>query len=173
MLGIYCEVDMSNSIFLAQKYSQKTLIESIVSSFYILDYGFIKNVNTDKTVDVTHAKQLKTLDGVSMPATITTKIEVLTISCAGFSLKIDYKKGDKVLLLGLKNYIPKVKDVTSATETTVYSHYSRDTLKALPLSVFNDDAKVKVEMEDGKLKLACSEFSIVDSNGNAAFKVTP
>lgn len=174
MLGIYCEVKwMSSSIFLAQKFSQKTLIESIISSFYILDYGFIKNVNADKTIDVTHAKQLKTLDGVSMPATITEKVEVLTISCSSFSLKIDYKKGDKVLLLGLKNYIPKVEDVTSATETTVYSHYSRDTLKALPLSVFNDEAKVQVEMEDGNLKIACSKFSIVDSSGNSVFEVTP
>lgn len=155
---------MGNSIFFAQKYTERTLIESIVSSFYIIDYGFIKKVNADDTIDVTHAKQLKTLDGKSLKATVTTGVEVLTISCGGFALKVDYKKGDKVLLLGLKDYVPKVEDVTSATETTAYLHYSRETLKALPLCVFSDDAKVKIEVEDGTLK-ATTEKKI-ELNGN-------
>ena len=76
---------VNNSIFYGQRYTDRTLIESIVSSFFILDYGFIKTVNADKTVDVTHAKQLKTLDGKSLPATVTKNVEVLTIAGSGFS----------------------------------------------------------------------------------------
>lgn len=155
---------MNNSVFFSEQYTDRTLIESIVSSFFILDYGFIKTVNADKTVDVTHAKQLKTLDGKSLPATVTKNVEVLTIAGSGFSINFDYKKGDKVLLLGLKNYVPKVDDVTSATETTAYLHYSRETLKALPLCVFNDDAKVKIEVEDGALKLTTAKNTEVEAD---------
>lgn len=121
-------------------------------------------MNPDKTIDVTHAKQLKTLDGESLKATVTKNVEVLTLCGGGFSFTFDYKKGDKVLLLGLKNYVPKVDDVTSATETTAYLHYSRETLKALPLCVFNDDAKVKIEVEDGALKLTTTKNTEVEAD---------
>ena len=140
-----------NSVFAAEKLNDRSLIESIVASFYILDYGYIKTVNTDKTIDVVHAKRLKTYTGQSLNPTITKNVEVLTIAGAGFSLQLDYKAGDKVLLLGLKDYVPKTKDVTTATETTSYLHYSRETLKALPLCIFNDQAKVQIEVKDGNL----------------------
>lgn len=156
---------MRNSIFLGEKLTDKDLIKSILASHFIIDYGFIKKVNADKTVDVTHAKQLKTLDGKTLPATVTTGVEVLTIAGAGFSINFDYKKGDKVLLLGLKDFVPKVEDVTSATETTAYLHYSRETLKAIPLCVFNDKAKVQIKVEDGKL-------TIGNGSGVPALEVT-
>ena len=161
---------MGNSTFLAEKLTDRNLIESILASHYILDYGFIKKVNADKTVDVTHAKQLKTLDGKTLPATVTTGVEVLTIAGAGFSINFDYKKGDKVLLLGLKDFVPKVEDVTSATETTAYLHYSRETLKAIPLCVFSDDAKVKVEIEAGTMKVTTEKK--IELNGNSKQFVT-
>jgi NaMN:DMB phosphoribosyltransferase len=187
----------TNSIFLAEKNTDRTLIESILASHYILDYGFIKKVNDDKTIDVTHAKQLKTMDGTTLPATVTTGVEVLTLAGGGFSISFDYKKGDKVLLLGLKNYIDKVEDVTSATETTAYMHYSRETLKAIPLCVFNEDAKVTIKIEDGELAMKtggkvtiesekdvevtaenitanCSTFAVKPKGGgDAALEVTP
>ena len=144
---------MKNNVFYGEQYTERTLIESILASYYIVDYGFIKSVNPDKTIDVTHAKQLKTLDGQSLKATVTKNVEVLTLCGGGFSFTFDYKKGDKVLLLGLKDYVPKVKDVTSATETTAYLHYSRETIKAIPLCVFNGEAKATVVVKDGKIEL--------------------
>ena len=155
---------MTNDIFLNGQLTERSLIESILASHYIIDYGFIKNVNPDKTIDVTHAKQLKTYDGQSLKATVTQKVEVLTISGGGFSIKFDYKKGDKVLLLGLKDYVKKVEDVTMPTETTAYMHYSRETLKAIPLCVFSDEAKVKVEAEEGTLKITTEKN--IELNGN-------
>ena len=155
---------MGNSIFLSEKLTDKDLIESILASHYIIDYGFIKKVNADDTIDVTHAKQLKTLDGKTLPATVTTNVEVLTIAGGGFSLKFDYKKGDKVLLLGLKDYIPKVEEVTSASETTAFLHYTRETLKAIPLCIFNEDAKVTVQVEDGTMKVDTQDK--IELNGN-------
>lgn len=187
----------NNSIFYGQRYTDRTLIESILASHYIIDYGFIKAVNADDTIDVTHAKQLKTLDGKSLPATVTKNVEVLTIAGGGFSIKFDYKKGDKVLLLGLKNYVPKVDEVASATETTAYLHYSRETLKAIPLCIFNNDAKVTIKIEDGELAMKtsgkitieskkdvevtaenitanCSKFTVKPKGGGAAaLEVTP
>lgn len=154
-----------NSVFLNEKLTERSLVESILASHYILDYGFIKKVNDDKTVDVTHAKQLKTYDGQTLKATVTTGVEVLTIAGGGFSIKFDYKKGDKVLLLGLKDFIPKVEEVTSATETTAYIHYARETIKAIPLCVFSDKAKVQIKIEDGKL-------TIGNGSGVPALEVT-
>lgn len=153
-----------SSILAAERYTDRDLIESILSSYFIVDYGFIKTVNEDSSVDVVHAKQLKTLDGKNLNATITKRIEMLTLSAAGFALKVDYKKGDKVLLLGLKDYVPKTAEVTQATETTAYMHYTRETLKAIPLCLFNNDAKVKIEVEEGTLK-ATTENNI-ELNGN-------
>ena len=144
---------MSNSIFLAERYTDRDLIESVLQSFYIVDYGYIKNVNTDKTIDVVHAKRLKTYSGQNLPQTESKKVEVLTLSGSGFSIQFDYKKGDKVLLLGLKDFIPKAADVSTATETTTYLHYTRETMKALPLCIFNNDAKVVVKIENGDLDI--------------------
>lgn len=154
----------SNSVFLEERLTERSLIESILASHFIIDYGFIKKVNDDETIDVTHAKQLKTMEGQSLKATVTTGVEVLTISGGGFSLKFDYKKGDKVLLLGLKDFVPKVEEVTSATETTAYLHYTRETLKAIPLCVFSDDAKVTVQVEDGTMKVDTQDK--IELNGN-------
>lgn len=142
---------MSNSVFYNEKNTERTLIESILSSFFILDYGYIKTVNADETIDVVHAKKLKLINGKELNQTVTKSIEVLTLAGSGFSFKFDYKKGDKVLLLGLKNYIKNVKDVTQATETTSYQHYTRETLKAIPMCVFNGDAKVTMEIKDGNV----------------------
>lgn len=161
---------MSDSIFLGEKLTERNLIESVLSGHYIVDYGFIKKVNADGTVDVTHAKQLKTTAGTSLSATVTTGVEMLTVSGAGFSVKFDYKKGDRVLLLGLKDYVPKVDEVTSATETTAYLHYTRETLKALPLCLFSDEAKVMVEAESGTLKVTTEKN--IELNGNSKQFVT-
>lgn len=155
----------TNSVFLSESLSERNLIESVLASFFIVDYGFIKKVNADKTIDVTHAKQLKMTTGESMKPTVTTGVEVLTICGAGFSFNFDYKKGDKVLLLGLKDYVPEVEEVTSATETTAYLHYSRETIKAVPLCVFNEEAKVQVKVENGKL-------TIGKGSGTPALEVT-
>lgn len=149
---------MTPSVDMAMGWNERSLIESIVSSFFILDYGFISKVNPDKTINVTHAKRLKTYTDETLPEMTTENVEVLTLSGKGFSLNFDYAKGDKVLLLGLKNMVDKVSEVSQATEMTNFLHYSRETLKAIPLCVFSDEAKVKIEIEEGNLK--------VKTNGN-------
>lgn len=161
---------IGNSVFLGEQYTDRSLIESILASFYILDYGYIKTVNPDKTIDVVHAKRLKTMDGKTLNPTTTKSVEMLTVAGSGFSLNFDYKKGDKVLLLGLKNYIAKANEVTSATETKSYMHYSRETIKALPLCVFNDQAQVTVQIESGSMKVQTAQK--IELNGDSKQFVT-
>lgn len=167
-----------DGIFEGERYTDRNLIESILASFYICDYGYIKKVNPDKTVDVIHAKMLKTMNGQSLRPTTTKALEVLTLSCGGFSLQIDYKAGDKVLLLGLKDYVPKTGSVTIPTETTSYFHYTRETMKALPLCVFDNVAKIKVKAENGTLDVdAANTIKLkgkqkIELNGNTKQFVT-
>lgn len=154
-----------------QGLTDRSLIESIVCGFFIVDYGFINKVNADKTVNVTHAKKQVLLDGTELPILETPNLEVLTISGSGFSLNFDYKAGDKVLLLGLKDYVEKVKDVNEAKTPETFIHYNRSTLKVLPLCVFNSEAKVKIEIEKGKFSLESEKECVINSskielNGN-------
>lgn len=176
---------MSENIVESQKYTDRDFIESILNSYFIVDYGFITKVNADKTVNVMHAKKQTLKDGSELPATETLNIEVLTFSCKAISFNVDYAQGDKVLLLGLKDYVEKVSDVTKSESASVWIHYKRDNLKALPLCLFDEEAKIKVEAKDGSLKIdtcknteiTCGENVKIDSkkielNGNSKQLVT-
>lgn len=167
----------ANELLLGQSFTDRDLIESVVASFFIVDYGVINKVNADKTVNVTHAKIQELTDGTKLPALETKNLEVLTITTAGFSINPEVKAGDKVLLLGLKDYVPAVKDVDGAKDQEAYLHYKRDGMKALPLCVFNADAKVKIEIADGTLKAEAKENiqlkgKKIELNGNAKHFVT-
>lgn len=150
----------------ATSLSEKDLITNILTNFFILDYGYINKVNPDKTVNITHAAKPVLMDGTELPETTTDNVEVLTISGAGFSIQWDYKAKDKVLILGLKDYVPNVDNVKKAEVPRAFIHYDRSTIKCIPLCVFNSKAKVCVKVENGKL-------SITNGNGVAALEVTP
>lgn len=172
----------------ALRFTDRDLIEKIVENYFIADYGFIKKINEDNTVNVVHAKRGVTLDGNTLPETETKNVELLTISCQEFSVKLTPKEGDNVLLLGLRDYIEKAAGITAATKNEVFLHYKQNTMKAVPLSLFNDDAKVKIELNDGDLaiitsgavniecdqaEIKCAGFKVSSSNGTAALEVTP
>lgn len=152
------------------RYTDRDLIEAIVGNFYILDYGYITKVNSDKTVNVTHSTQLKTRSGETLPVTTEKNMEVMTISVNGFSLGIDYAAGDPVLLLGLKNIVQSTKKATQAEEAKSFYHYSRETLKAFPLCAFNNESKVRIESDKGTLKIETEKK--IELNGNSKQFVT-
>lgn len=152
------------------KYTDRNLIETLLSSYYIVDYGYINKVNADKTVNVTHAKKQSTMDGETLPETVTKNIEVLTLSSAGLALQFDYKANDKVLLLGLKDYVQNTADVSKATDQDVFIHYDRSTLKAVPLAAFDDNAKVTIKVENGTMKIDAD--TKIELNGNTKQFVT-
>lgn len=161
------------SILNAQSLSERDLIASIVSSFYIVDYGYINKVNGDKTVNVTHAAKPVLTDGTELPETVTSNVEVLTICGAGFCVQWDYKAGDKVLLLGLKNYVPEAGAVKQAEIPKAFVHYTRATLKAIPLCVFSDEAKAKIIVENGKMTITTDDTLELDGNNNGGLVIAP
>jgi len=144
--------------------SERDLITSILSSFYIVDYGYINKVNPDKTINVTHSAKLVTVEGKELAETTTKNIEVLTLSGGGFSVNWDYKAGDRVLLLGLKNYVGQVDDVSQAEVPKVFLHYTRETIKAIPLCIFNSDADAKIEIDNGKMTISTKDNIVVNSD---------
>lgn len=164
---------MNTDILSAQRFTDRDLIESIVNSFFIVDFGFVTKVNQDGTVNVTHAIKNQTLAGETLPETQTNEMEVLTLSCGEFAVKFTPKTGDKVLLLGMKEYVKNTADVKTATLPDVFLHYSQNTMKALPISAFNSEAKIKLEVDDGKINLTTDgEITIDAGSGNVNVKTT-
>lgn len=147
----------------ALRLTDRDLIDSVIASYAIVDYGFVDKVNDDDTIDVVHAKKPMTVNGETLKELKTKKIEVLTFSCAEMAISFKPKKGDKVLLLGLKDYVKETGEVTEATEMSVFLHYSRETMKALPLSAFSGSAKIKIEADNGTLKVDANES--IELNG--------
>lgn len=158
------------SVLEAAEYSERDMIVALLASFYILDYGFVSKVNADGTVNVTHAKLPKMLDGTELPETRTNNLEVLTLSGGGFALQWDIEAGDQVLLLGLKDYIPEVSKVTKSSKQESFIHYNRDTMKVFPLSAFNPESRVVIRIEKGTLKADTQKK--IELNGNTSHLVT-
>lgn len=158
-----------DSLMGSTRYNDRDLIESVISSYFIVDYGFVKKVNDDGTIDVVHACRLVTMDGDELPETETKRLEVLTFSTNEIAVSFKPKEGDKVLLLALKNYVANTEDVIKAETPTSFIHYERETMKALPLAAFDSEAKIKIEADDGALKVAADTIEL---NGNSKSFVT-
>lgn len=154
----------TNSVITGTRLTDRDLIESIVENYFIADYGYISKVNDDKTVNVIHAVKPALQDGSVLSQTETKNIELLFISGSGFSITWDVKANDRVLLVGLKDYVKSVDAVTAAADPGVYVHYSRATLKAVPLCIFNSDAKVTLEIKDGAVTFTASDTINVKSD---------
>lgn len=144
----------------AQGFSDRDLIDFVIGSYFIVDYGFVKSVNDDDTVDVVHARKPALMNGDELGETLTKNLEVLTFSCAEFAVSFKAKKGDKVLLLALKDWVKSTADVEKAETQEAYIHYERETMKALPMAAFDSEAKVKIEVDGGDLTVtADGEYS--------------
>lgn len=153
------------SVYQAIGLTDKNVIESIINSYFFIDYGFVSEVNGDGTINVTHAKFLVGDTGQQLEATVTKNIEVLTFSTKGISFKYSITQGDKVLLLGLKNRVKNIKDVTIATQQSTPTHYSRDTIKAVPFGIFDENANVRIDTTED-LKITTSLNVIINSDQN-------
>ena len=152
------------------QYSDRDLIVRLLSTFFIIDYGFVSKVNVDGTVNVTHAKLPVTTEGVELPETRTNNLEVLCLSGAGFTLQWDIEAGDQVLLLGLKDYVREVAKVTKSSSQDAFIHYTRDTMKVFPLSVFNNQARVVIKAHGGTLQIDTGKK--IELNGKSSHLVT-
>jgi hypothetical protein len=147
------ELSTSDQIFGTIDETESSFIQAVVSSMYFVDYGIVSKVNSDGTVDVKHAKKIRLENGTDVePFTLTPSVEILTLSSAEFSIEIPVTIGDRVMLFGLKNGMRSV-DVSSPSKQETLSHYSQETLKALPLCLHDSSSKVVLEIDNGKIAL--------------------
>jgi hypothetical protein len=137
--------------FDAYRATLRDVVASVIASQFIVDYGIITAVSSDKKkVDVKHAviDTLKT--GEALDAYETSSVELLYPSSSGLSIKYDVAVNDPVLLIGLKNLVDDTTAVNPATQTA-YTHYNQATLKAIPLAGADTAAKVRMITDNGLL----------------------
>ncbi len=149
--------------------SDYSFFKSLIYDNIFLDYGIVTKVTDNATVDVTHAAIEVLLDGTEVPEVRSKDVEVLWPASSGFSMQNEIAIGDKVLLLGLKSYVPAVADVDSAKVPKSFDHYNRATLKAIPLCSFNSDAACVVKSTASKTTVNTNALEI---NGNTKELVT-
>lgn len=150
----------ANIIFKRSQCSLRDDIEDVVENFYFIDYGIVSTVNGSATCDVTHAIKKMTYDGTCLQETVTKNVEILWPASTQFSFKQALSKGDRVLLIGMKHYLSTV-DIKEAKNQDAYASYTQGTMKAIPLCVFNQDAKVQVSIDSGNI-------SVTLDGGNAS-----
>ena len=74
---------------------------------------------------------------VVLPPTITNGVELLFPQSASFGMKWPIAVGDPVLLIGLKDFIPKTASVQASADGVrppIFSHFKQETMKAIPLN---------------------------------------
>lgn len=130
-------------------YNQSDIIRSIINSLFMSDYGIVKKVNPDKTIDVTHAVMGSLINGVSMGLTETRNVEVLFPASAAFGQSWPIAVGDGVLLIGLRNSIASTESIKEPTAPpNEFLHYSQNTMKAIPLQTVSSP-KVIINVSSG------------------------
>ena len=149
--------------------SLKEAFQSMISDAFVADYGIVQAVHLP-TVDVVHAVLSVTRPGLNAPATPLPAIqtygaEVLWPSMAGLSITGTIKKGDPVLLIGLRDVVPSTQGITQPSQPPEFWHYAQQTLKAIPLSGVTT-ASVQFGELNGKAFLrtaAASLFTILNT----------
>lgn len=133
--------------------NEDDIFNSMLTESFICDYGFIKEVSDDgKTVDVEHIVKGVDRSGNVLDATLTKKVEVLYPCSAYLSINWKLKKGDGVLLIGLKDYVKSIADKTKPEEAKYFYHYKQETMKAIPLG-FNDSPKTVITVTDEEIDI--------------------
>jgi len=132
---------LSETILSMEQVSDKELMWSVIAAMFMADYGIVKKVNSDKTVDVTHIVKPVSISEEQLPPVVSEQVEVLFPSSAAYSVSYPIAVGDKVLLIGLKNFVDTVDGTEPKWLDRAFFHYSQETLKAIPLCLYKADAK--------------------------------
>ncbi|ADX42559.1 hypothetical protein [Tetrasphaera phage TJE1] len=119
--------------------SELQAFRSIISDAFFADWGIVKKVNGQTSVDVEHAVLSVTRPGVVAPsrvldALVTTDVELLWMSMSGLAVSGTVKEGDLVMLIGFRDLLPSTQGVTAPAQPPEFWHYTQQTLKAIPFS---------------------------------------
>lgn len=130
-----------NALFDNLPTSEASLIDNIISTTFIVDFGTVTAVQVNTingqpvtVVSVQHAIELNKR-GTILPPTVTPGIEVLWPSSAGLSERGSIAIGDTVLLVGFKDFVVSVANPGPAPASNQL-HYCQETLRAIPLGTF-------------------------------------
>lgn len=164
--------DLANplNVFDFTNVSERDVILSVIRSCFMADYGIVRTVSGNKTVDVEHAVLSVTRPGVVadarvLPAIVTKNVELLFPVMGGLSISGTVKVGDGVLLVGLRDLVPTTLGITAASQPPEFWHYSQQTLKAIPLSAIKATS-IQFGEENGKAFLrnqTASLFTVLNN----------
>lgn len=153
------------------RFTDRQMILGVLAESIIADYGIVKAVTGNKTVDVEHVVRRVVMGGISavekpLEARITQGVELLFPSSASFGQSWTVAPGDGVLLIGLQNMVTSTAGLTESSVPAEFWHYSAQTMKAIPLQAIRSDSKVQFGEKDGKAFLrnqAQSLFTILNA----------
>lgn len=125
------------NLYDGQQFSEAQVIDSRIDAREFADYGYITAVNggaVDVMLDAPATVWGNAVSNVELK-----NIELLFPVASGLSLEIEVKAGDQVLLLGLRTYVQAVANVKAQVSLIREKPaspfmYSRETIKAIPLS---------------------------------------
>lgn len=136
------------------RFTDRQMILGVLAESIIADYGIVKAVTGNKTVDVEHAVRRVVMGGISavekpLEARITQGVELLFPSSASFGQSWTVAPGDGVLLIGLQNMVTSTVGLTESSVPAEFWHYSAQTMKAIPLQAIRADSKVQFGEKNG------------------------
>ena len=146
--------------------SDRDVINSLIASKFIIDYGTVEVNNGDGTVDVLHSicSTPRYPPQGYIPENFPTRtksVEVLFLSGAMFSMNFELQTGDPVLLVGLKDLVESTADALPHT-ASVFAHYSLNTLKAIPLATNNAQAIAQINIINGLFQIKNAAQSLAN-----------
>lgn len=148
-------------------FSDREVVQAIINQCFIVDYGIVKAVNSDKTVDVLHCVKNVLINGLELPEIITRNVEVLWPSGSGLTISGVLASGDGVLLLGLRGVVPSTEGLASAQIPPAFHHYSQETLKAIPFSFPRADSNSEItQTSEGLLLKSAGKVTLDTINGS-------
>ena len=152
--------------------NDRDVIQSVISQTFFADYAIVDSVNSDKTINVVHSALPVLINGVVLPQTKTNKVEVLYPASASMGLKWELAKGDGVLLIGMKDYVPTTNGIAEPTKAPeAFLHYTQNTMKAIPLqSVTSPKVYIQINGTDLEIKNTNSGGLIQIANATKSLK---
>lgn len=144
--------------------SERQVIQSVIAEAFFADYGIVRAVNGNVTVDVEHAIRAVTRAGIQatsqvLDPTISKEVELLFPMMGGLSIEGTVNVGDGVLLIGLRGLLSSTVGITESKAPAEFWHYSQQTLKAIPLAGIST-ASVQFGESTGKAFLRNSSASL-------------
>ena len=135
------------------------LIRNIITSYTFIDFGIVtKFSNTTVDIDLVNKRSGFTVH--------LTKVELLTLGSATFSLNIEPVAGDIVMLLGTRQYIESLGAITKVQDTSSKLSYDLECLKAVQIAPAKS-SKVTMNIDkNGKVDLTATGDININSNNN-------